>query len=506
MARILKRLGSSKYVIRYTDHNGKQRQKSAQTTDKRLAERYARELQVNIDARKNGMLDDKTLRLEQESKRSLAEHIEDYLKDCSGSGQARRRLVSKRKHLYSASDYMKATRVSELQPGGLREWMQELMTSGLAPTTVNEYRCSSISFMNWCEKDGRIRVNNLKHVSKVSTIGKKKRKRRSLTEDELARLLSVAKDQNRLPCNITRQSRHAVYLMAMFTGLRKNELKSLQWGDIDFNSHSLRIRAEVSKAKRQDDIPLHNEVLAELSKIKTKQHASSDLVFSSIPTLLTFKKDCQRAGIELCDSEGRTVDFHSLRSTFCTRLIQKGTPPAYAQRLMRHADIKTTNEHYTDLRLHDLDHAVNQISLPVHEEHRLSATGTDGAISDCHGNCHVSAHESVLLGASGCDEPTPSSKSIPKDKPRNGAGLSESVQGTASKRVRRFERPTFTLATCNYTDLTQSKMRISGDSEKTVTETVTSSEHDVVLDQINQNWASLPEHIKLAIQALIDTA
>ena len=41
------------------------------------------------------------------------------------------------------------------------------------------------------------------------------------------------------------------------------------------------------------------------------------------------------------------------------------------------------------------------------------------------------------------------------------------------KRVRRFERPTFTLATCHYTDLTQSKTPISGDSEKGVTESVT---------------------------------
>ena len=74
------------------------------------------------------------------------------------------------------------------------------------------------------------------------------------------------------------------------------------------------------------------------------------------------------------------------------------------------------------------------------------------------------------------------------------------------KRVSGFEPPTFTLATCNYTDLTQSKTPISGDSEKGVTETVTSSLHDEVLVQLNQNWHQLPEHIKLAIQALIDTA
>ena len=447
MARVLKRSGSSKYVIRYTDHNGKEHQKSAHTTDKRLAERCARDLQVKLDARKNGMLDDETLRLEQESKRSLSEHIKDYLEDCSGIGQARRRLVSKRKHLYSAIENMKATRISDLQPDGLRMWMQGLMSSGLAPTTVNEYRCSLMSFMNWCEKDGRIRINNLKHVSKVSTVGKKKRNRRTLTEEESARLLSVAKEQDQLHFKRKRVCRYAVYVLAMLTGLRKNELKSLQWRDVDFNNRLLRIRAEISKAKRQDDIPLHNEVLVVLAELKSELHTSIDSVFSNIPTLLTFKKDCQRAGIELCDIEGRTIDFHSLRVTFCTRLTQKGIPPAHAQRLMRHRDIKTTNEYYTDLRLHDLDQAVNQISLPVVEERRLVATGTDGAISDCHGNCHVSAHESVLSGTSGFDQPTTSRGVQPKDKPRIGAGLCESVQGTASKRVSGFEPPTFTLAT-----------------------------------------------------------
>ena len=90
-----------------------------------------------------------------------------------------------------------------------------------------------------------------------------------------------------------------------------------------------------------------------------------------------------------------------------------------------------------------------------------------------------------------------------KHKPRSSAGLCDAIHDDALKRVSGFEPPTFTLATCNYTDLTQSKTPISGDSEKGVTETVTSSLHDEVLVQLNQNWHQLPEHIKLAIQALI---
>ncbi len=74
----------------------------------------------------------------------------------------------------------------------------------------------------------------------------------------------------------------------------------------------------------------------------------------------------------------------------------------------------------------------------------------------------------------------------------------------ASKRVRRFERPTFTLATCKSTDVTVSRTPISGDFERGVTETITSSLHDEVLNQLNANWHQLPDHIKLAIQALVN--
>ena len=69
-----------------------------------------------------------------------------------------------------------------------------------------------------------------------------------------------------------------------------------------------------------------------------------------------------------------------------------------------------------------------------------------------------------------------------------------------------FEPPTFTLATCKSTDVATSRTLISDDSEMGVAKTVATCEHDDALAQLNQNWASLPEHIKLAIQALIDTA
>jgi integrase len=278
-----------------------------------------------------------------------------------------------------------------------------LQSLEVAPTTVNEYRCSVVSFLNWCKKDGRIRSNLLEHVSKVATIGKKVRKRRALTEDEISRLLQVAKEQDALNAGKGWSPRHAVYIVALFTGLRKNELRSIVWGDVDLKSHSLRIREDVGKSKRNDSIPLHESAVQVLEQLKPANVSMVDLVFASIPTMVTLKRDYRRAGIPLVDDDGRTVDFHTLRSTFATRLIKQGVQPSYLKELMRHSDIKTTNEHYTDLRLHDLDGAVNQLSVPElmlnKQVQEYLATGTD----DCSQNCSQSVHETMQNGANACE-------------------------------------------------------------------------------------------------------
>ncbi len=60
-------------------------------------------------------------------------------------------------------------------------------------------------------------------------------------------------------------------------------------------------------------------------------------------------------------------------------------------------------------------------------------------LSNCHGNCHVSVHDSVLLGASGCDELTTSRGVKPKHKPRIDTGLCDAMHYDASKRVSRFD-------------------------------------------------------------------
>ena len=51
-----------------------------------------------------------------------------------------------------------------------------------------------------------------------------------------------------------------------------------------------------------------------------------------------------------------------------------------------------------------------------------------------------------------------------------------------------FEPPTFTLATCESTDVAASRTPISSDYERGVAKTVATCKHDEVLEHLVANW------------------
>ena len=61
------------------------------------------------------------------------------------------------------------------------------------------------------------------------------------------------------------------------------------------------------------------------------------------------------------DSEGRWLDLHALRMTLATQLPRVGVTPQVASEILRHSDIRTTLQHYTDLRLPDQADALKRV-------------------------------------------------------------------------------------------------------------------------------------------------
>jgi integrase len=146
---------------------------------------------------------------------------------------------------------------------------------------------------------------------------------------------------------------------AVQTGLRQMELLTLQWSQINFKSKILILdnRNHLTKSQKIRTLPLSNKALQILSRKMSINR--SEIIFTLNDKNITqkfiskkFKSYVLKAAIN------SKLNFHSLRHTFASWLVQRGVSIYEVSRLLGHADIKTT-EIYAHLRREDLRSAVD---------------------------------------------------------------------------------------------------------------------------------------------------
>jgi len=260
--------------------------------------------------------------------------------------------------------------LSAITPDSLIGFLAELKRQGASPKTQNEYWNAARGFCNWCVRTRRLAGNPLSIVAKTEHTEQTFR-RRALTVEKADRLLKAA------------GPRRLVYLAALRTGLRRNELRTLQWGDLHMDPQErkprITLRASVTKARRADTIPLRKDILRELRAVKPADAGPTDKVFRAIPEGRTLDKDLQAAGIPKVDAAGRIVDFHALRHTLGTWLAKAGTAPREHMELMRHSSMAMTQRFYVDPHLLSLSEAMADLpDLDTDAEPNVMVrTGTD---------------------------------------------------------------------------------------------------------------------------------
>jgi integrase len=148
-------------------------------------------------------------------------------------------------------------------------------------------------------------------------------------------------------------NRRLAYLLAIWTGLRRSELKALRWSDVAFGvlPISIRLRAETTKSKRADSIALHPQIEQELRAVRPKDKDDDGLILQCVPSIRAFHADCQAAGIDLGSRITGFVDFHALRKTLSTMMATHGMSQRARQAHMRHTDPRLTEGTYMDERL-----------------------------------------------------------------------------------------------------------------------------------------------------------
>jgi integrase len=157
-----------------------------------------------------------------------------------------------------------------------------------------------------------------------------------------------------LVANASNHQDGVLYLTAVFTGLRRGELLSLRWEDVDVGSATIRVRRSWSngvegtpKSGRGRAVPLMREVGDALQGLRERDRfvGDHDLVFcdplgrhlGEKSFGLRYKASLRAAGL-------RELRFHDLRHTFGTHAIRAGDPREVME-WMGHADIQTTQKY-----------------------------------------------------------------------------------------------------------------------------------------------------------------
>lgn len=353
------------WIAMYFDHSGKRREHSTRTTDRQAAERILTKLVADTALRRDLVIDPRDDRFATEGRRPLTEHVAAYIAHCERIGLAAQHVASKSRHLEGIGLVPGVSNLNDLTADVLERYLSGIKDTGRSARTVNFARQIVVTFAGWCVRTGRLQANPALAVPTVDETRDRRRVRRPLTDDELSRLLAVARERGR----------EAWYLAAALAGLRKGDLQRLTWADVNFAEATVTIRQ--GKAKRIDTVPMHPQLAEALRRrLEASPALPTARVWSECVGNLTRRNDFKRAGIPLVDDEGRVADLHALRTTLGTQLARAGVTPQVAQRIMRHSDYRTTLKHYTVLGLTDTTAAMDRLPGIASERQSHAATGT----------------------------------------------------------------------------------------------------------------------------------
>jgi integrase len=240
--------------------------------------------------------------------------------------------------------------IAELQARPVELWLQSLDLTPRSRSSIRGLLRILWDFAMW-RGDLATQRNPMELVT-IKGASKRTRQPRSLTVDEFRRLLGHLGDPFR-----------TMALVCVCFGLRISECRALRWSDVDWLNSRLRVErgivrqtvGDTKTAYSSRPLVIDAEMLEVLKRWKqaTQFSADGDWVFASpsqlgrLPWSADSLDDAYVKAGKACGVFN--VSTHVMRHTYRSWLDSVGTTIAVQQKLMRHADIRTTMNIYGDV-------------------------------------------------------------------------------------------------------------------------------------------------------------
>lgn len=333
-----------------------------------------------------GLVDD----FSRHSGRPILDHLEEWLSSVTAGGATdnRARLMRSRvARLIQAAGWQ---RIGEIRRAACQSALASLQSSGLSAQTRNHYLSHVRQFVRWLVDEQRLRSDPLAGLSPISVEDDRRHDRRCPGDEEVEILfghLAGRIGQPAIRMGMSGECRSLAYQVAMCSGLRAGELRSLTWDRIDLATGQINLGAAAAKNRRRTIQPLARWLCDLLAGWK----AAGGTLWSAFPAgwpgrllkadlaLARESWIAQARGAERSRRESSPIclyqvagpdgplfwDFHALRHWYVSQVAsQQGISPATMQALVRHSDPKLTLGVYAKARQDQLRSAADQIRLP----------------------------------------------------------------------------------------------------------------------------------------------
>lgn len=221
----------------------------------------------------------------------------------------------------------------------------------LAESTVNRDLECLRHILYWAADEGLILSNPF---SRLRMVRERRRKRPILPLEDEEKLLGHSAPHLK-----------RIAICALDTGMRRGEILSQQWQDVDLSRELLCVTHSKTPEGEAREIPL----TARLCSLLWATREDDGLVFTFKDQPIARIKSAWRAAIRR--AEIRPLRFHDLRHTFNTRLMEAGVMQEVRKALMGHSSGEDVHSIYTHVELPLKREAIRKLQEWVQAQQQL---------------------------------------------------------------------------------------------------------------------------------------
>ncbi len=394
------------YSIKMRDHTGKRVEVPTETSDKKTAAAFAAKLEHDAMLRRRGLIDPVMEQMADEGKRPVPSHIEEFIRTLEAENRDALHVQSTRNYITAMLEGVQS--INRIEPARILDGLKKLTDAGRSARTRNAYLVAVKSFTRWLAGPGkRLASDPLAGMKRMNEASDRRRRRRDLSTEEQGWLLRGA-EAGPSYRGISGLDRAMLYRLDLGSGLRLSELGSLKPESFALggDAPTVTVMAGFSKRRREDVQPIHPDLAAllvpwlrfkpagvKVFKLGDRggEMLAADMARGRAMWLAAEHDPVKREEKAKSDfllpvnHAGRVADFHSLRHTYISGLVNSGVSVKVAQELARHSTSTLTIDRYTHARLVDLRSALPGVTpkpVDAPQGAAMAATGTYGGECD----------------------------------------------------------------------------------------------------------------------------